>query len=186
LPISDLQSRLIDPDSGQEVDQGEIGELVMRGPQLMKGYWKKPVETANVIRDGWFYTGDLARMDEDGYFYIVDRIKDMINASGYKVWPREVEEVLYRHPSVKQAAVFGAPDQRRGERVQAVVVLKDDGDSNTDEQHRSDLMAFCSQHLTAYKVPTVIEFRNDLPVDAAGKLPRRLLLELMSEPSGSR
>jgi long-chain acyl-CoA synthetase len=186
LPISDTDIRLVDPDSGQVVDQGEIGELVLRGPQLMKGYWKMPEETANVIRDGWFYTGDLARMDEDGYFYIVDRIKDMINVSGFKVWPREVEEVLYRHPSVKQAAVFGAPDPRRGERVQAVVVLKDGSDSSNAAQLRSDLMAFCSQILSAYKVPTVVDFRDDLPVDAAGKLPRRLLLELQSEVSGKR
>jgi len=181
LPVSDLDVRLIDPDSGLDVEQGEVGELVLRGPQLMKGYWKKPEETANVIRDGWFYTGDLARMDEDGYFFIVDRIKDMINVSGFKVWPREVEEVLYRHPQVQQAAVFGAPDPQRGERVQAIVVAKEGHDSSDDGQLRNDLMGFCSQHLTAYKVPTVVEFLDELPVDAAGKLPRRVLLDLIAE-----
>lgn len=176
IPLPDVEARLVDPENGkQDVAVGEVGELVLRGPQIMRGYWNMPQETADAIRDGWFYTGDLAQMDDEGYFYIVDRIKDMINVSGLKVWPREVEEVLYQHPQVKQVAVFGAPDPQRGERVQAVVVLKDGRDSGSEEQMRRDLISFCLQRLAPYKVPSVVDLRDSLPMSGAGKVLRRVL-----------
>jgi long-chain acyl-CoA synthetase len=165
LPLSDTDARI--------QDGAEEGELLVRGPQVMKGYWNKPEETAAVLReDGWLRTGDLARMDEDGYFYIVDRIKDVINAAGFKVWPREVEEALYRHPAVRLAAVVGAADPLRGESVKAYVVLKD-GAAATE----SELIRFCRQHLSAYKVPRGVEFRTELPISGPGKILRRALRE---------
>jgi long-chain acyl-CoA synthetase len=140
----------------------------------MKGYWNQPEATAAAIRDGWFHTGDIATMDPDGYFRIVDRLKDCIVVGGYKVWPREVEEALYAHPAVRQAAVVGAPDAYRGETVYAYVVLKDDyaGRVTPDE-----LRAHCRARLAAYKVPRVIVFRAQLPLSGAGKVLRRVLRE---------
>ena len=140
----------------------------------MKGYWNRPDATAEVMLDGWFHTGDLARMDDDGYFYIVDRIKDVINAAGFKVWPREVEEVLYRHPLVQMAAVAGTADPYRGETVKATIVLKD-AVSDPEDAVRESLIAHCRAQLAAYKVPRIIEFRNALPVSSAGKVLRREL-----------
>src|SRR5207245_5105910 len=125
IPFPDTDAKVVDPDvPSREVPQGDVGELAVRGPQVMKGYWHKPEETAMVLRNGWLLTGDLARMDEDGYFYIVDRKKDMILCSGYNVYPREVEEVLFMHPAVGEAAAIGVPDKYRGESVKAFVVLK--------------------------------------------------------------
>ena len=124
--------------------------------------------------DGWFHTGDLARMDEEGYFYIVDRIKDVINAAGFKVWPREVEEVLYRHPAVRMAAVAGTADPYRGETVKATIVLKEDN-AESEDHLRNILTAHCRSHLAAYKIPRIIEFRDSLPVSSAGKVLRREL-----------
>ena len=157
----------------EPVAAGEDGELVIRGPQVMKGYWNRPEETAAAItEEGWFHTGDIARMDEDGYFYIVDRKKDLIIASGYNVVPREVEEVLYMHEKVQEAVVAGVPDAVRGENVKAYIVLKA-GQQSTPEE----ISEFCREHLAPYKVPRLVEFRDDLPKSQVGKILRRVLLE---------
>ncbi|MBI4246805.1 MAG: AMP-binding protein, partial [Candidatus Rokubacteria bacterium] len=150
------------------------GELLIRGPQVMRGYWNRPAETAAAMADGWLRTGDIAEMDPEGYFAIVDRKKDMINTAGFKVWPREVEEALYTHPAVKLAAVVGAPDDYRGEAVKAYVVLKDESRGRVTE---ADLIAFCRDRLTGYKTPRIVEFRQELPITATGKLLRRVLRE---------
>lgn len=153
--------------------QGEEGELVVRGPQVMKGYWNRPDETAKDIdANGWLHTGDIGRMDEEGYFYIVDRKKDLIIASGYNIVPREVEEVLYMYEKVMEATVAGVPDVKRGESVKAFVVLKKGQQADADE-----IRAFCKQHLAAYKVPSFVEFRDELPKSQAGKILRRVLVE---------
>lgn len=178
VPLPDTDARIFDPDDGiAEMPLGEIGELALRGPQVMSGYWNRSAETAEAIRNGWFYTGDLAYMDERGYFFIVDRKKDVINAAGFKVWPREVEEVLYQHPSVRLAAVLGIPDDYRGETVKAVVALREGHDFATEDSARADLLAFCHRHLANYKVPRIVDFRDELPVSAAGKVLRRVMRE---------
>lgn len=182
LPIPNTDARIIDIETGEPLPPGEIGELAIRGPQVMKGYWNKPEETAQTLVDGWLRTGDIAKMDEDGYFYIVDRKKDMINAAGYKVWPREVEEVLYRHPAVKEAAVIGVPDPYRGETVKAYIVPKEEykyvfEDEAKKEELIEDLEKFCREHLAAYKVPRLYEFREELPKTLVGKILRRVLRE---------
>jgi long-chain acyl-CoA synthetase len=175
VPLPGTDARIVDPEEGTRVlPRGRVGELVLRGPQVMRGYWGRPAETADAIRDGWFHTGDLARMDDEGYFYIVDRKKDVINAAGFKVWPREVEEVLYRHPSVRLAAVVGAPDSYRGETVKAVVVLREEC-RESEEATRRQLLELCRAELAAYKLPRILEFRASLPVSAAGKLLKREL-----------
>jgi long-chain acyl-CoA synthetase len=157
----------------EPVAAGEDGELVIRGPQVMKGYWKRPEETATAINEeGWLHTGDIARMDEDGCTYIVDRKKDLIIASGYNIVPREVEEVLYMHESVLEAAVAGVPDAIRGETVKAYIVLKEGQRSTQDE-----ITAFCRENLAPYKVPRLVEFRDELPKSQVGKILRRVLVE---------
>ena len=182
VPLPDTDARIFDPDDGlAEMPQGEIGEVVLRGPQVMKGYWNRPLETSEAIRDGWFYTGDLAYMDERGYFFIVDRKKDVINAAGFKVWPREVEEVLYEHPSVRLAAVLGVPDDYRGETVRAVVALKEDHQYASEDLARRDILAHCQRRLAAYKVPRIVDFRDELPVSAAGKVLRRVMRDEAGE-----
>jgi long-chain acyl-CoA synthetase len=139
----------------------------------MKGYWNRPEETAACLdEDGWLRTGDIAKMDEDGYFYIVDRLKDMINASGYKVLPREVEEVLFSHPAVLEAAVAGVPDAKRGETVKAFVVLKPGAHAT-----EAEIAAYCRERLAPYKLPREIEFRDELPKTQVGKVLRRVLVE---------
>ena len=140
----------------------------------MRGYWNRPAETACAIRDGWLATGDVATMDDEGYFAIVDRKKDMINTAGFKVWPREVEETLYAHEAVKLVTVIGVPDDYRGEAVKACVVVKDGHRGRVTE---ADLVAFCRTRLTPYKVPRTIEFRDALPQTATGKMLRRVLRE---------
>jgi long-chain acyl-CoA synthetase len=150
----------------------EPGELVIRGPQVMKGYWNMPGETTEVLRDGWLHTGDVARMDEDGYFYIVDRKKDMISASGYNVYPREIEEILFEHEEVAEAVAIGVPDEYRGETVKAFVV-KRPGSGVTEEE----ILAFCKERLAPYKTPKAVEFRDELPKSAVGKLLRRVLAD---------
>jgi long-chain acyl-CoA synthetase len=175
LPLPDVEAMLINPETGMPVPWGsdETGELLVRGPNIMKGYWNRPEDTAKCLNeDGWLHTGDIARMDEDGYFYIVDRIKDLINASGYKVLPREVEEVLYSHPAVLEAAVAGVPDRYRGETVKAFVVLKQNTTCTAEE-----LAAFCREQLAPYKVPRLIEFRQELPKTQVGKVLRRVLVD---------
>ena len=176
LPLPDTEARIVDPDNGEvEMPLGEVGELLVKGPQLMKGYWNKTEETSKAIQEGWLHTGDLARMDEEGYFYIVDRMKDVIIAAGFKVWPREVEEVLCDHPRVRMAAVVGVPDPYRGETVKALVVLKDSPSSALDESLEQELVGLCRRRLAAYKVPRIFEFKESLPVSAAGKVLKREL-----------
>ena len=165
--------KIVDLGEGiSEVPPGELGELVIKGPQVMKGYWNMPEETANTLRDGWLYTGDIARMDEDGYLYIVDRKKDLIIAGGFNIYPREVEEVLYEHPAVQEAVVIGIPDVYRGETVKAVLVLKQNHTVSSQE-----IIDFCRKNLSAFKVPHQVEFRNELPKTNVGKILRRSLRE---------
>jgi long-chain acyl-CoA synthetase len=172
MPIADTDAKIADLVTGADRRDGEPGELLIRGPQVMKGYWNRAEETAMAMAGGWFHTGDVARMDDDGYFYIVDRTKDQINTAGFKVWPREVEEVLYTHPAVEMVAVVGVDDAYRGEAVKAFVVLKH---AYRQQASTPDLLAFCQERLMPYKVPRLIEFREALPISAAGKLLRRLL-----------
>jgi long-chain acyl-CoA synthetase len=171
----------MDQETGtRELPPGEVGELILRGPQVMQGYWQNPQETAVALRDGWLYTGDLARMDEAGYFYIVERKKDMIIAAGYNIYPREVEEVLYQLPGVKEAVAFGVPDAYRGETVK-VVIVPQDGVPVTAEE----IKAHCQKELAVYKVPTSIEFRRELPKSLVGKVLRRVLKEEAASPGPS-
>lgn len=172
LPVSDTDARIVDLETGAVLGVGQEGELVIKGPQVMVGYWGRPDETKDTIKDGWLHTGDVAKMDADGYFYIVDRKKDMIAASGLKVLPREVEEVLFLHPKVQEAVVAGVPDPYRGETVKAYVVLKEGATATVAE-----LTAFCKLHMAAFKVPTQIEFRTELPKSMIGKVLRRVLVE---------
>lgn len=151
---------------------GEIGEIAIKGPQVMKGYWNRPEDTAMTFADGWFLTGDLGYMDENGYFYVVDRKKDMIIAGGYNIYPREVEEVLYEHDAIQECVVAGIPDPYRGETVKAYIVLKE-GHTVTDKE----LNTYCRQNLASYKVPRLYEFRNELPKTAVGKILRRTLVD---------
>lgn len=169
VPFPDTDCKIVDPDTGErELPAGEEGELIIKGPQVMKGYWNRPNETASTLRDGWLYTGDIARMDEDGYFYIVDRKKDMIIYGGNKIFPREVEEVLYEHPVVAEAVCIGIPEKFFGEVVKAFVVLKD-GASATPEE----IIEFCRARLIKYKVPRQVEFRSELPKTMVGKFLRK-------------
>ena len=172
MPLPDTDARVVDLESGTDVEPGAPGELLIRGPQVMKGYWQRAEATAETIRDGWLRTGDVATMDGEGYFAIVDRKKDVINTAGFKVWPREVEEVLYAHPAIRLAAVVGVPDDYRGEAVKACVVLKDGPRAALSER---DVIEFCRARLSAYKAPRTVEFRDALPVTAAGKMLRREL-----------
>jgi long-chain acyl-CoA synthetase len=176
LPIPDTDCRIVSlEDPEREVAVGEPGELCIRGPQLMLGYWNRPEETALAIRNGWLRSGDVATMDRDGYFRIVDRLKELIIVSGFNVYPNEVEAVLYQHPKISKAAVIGVPDERTGERVKAFVVLKE-GESLRPEE----LTAWCKdpEHgLTGYRVPHEIEFRGSLPETLVGKVLRRMLVE---------
>jgi long-chain acyl-CoA synthetase len=171
LPIPATESRIVDVEDGtRELPLGAVGELILRGPQVMKGYWNKPKETADVLRNGWLYTGDIARKDEDGYYYIVDRKKDLIIAGGFNIYPREVEEVLFENPVIQEAAVVGIPDSYRGETVKAFVVLKQGMTANADE-----IIAWCRERLASYKVPRQVEFRESLPKSGVGKYLRRQL-----------
>lgn len=171
VPYPDTDVRLVDLAEGlTDVPLGEQGELIVRGPQIMTGYWKRPDETANALRDGWLYTGDIATMDEDGYFYIVDRKKDMIISGGFNIYPRDIDETLYEHPSVLEACAIGVPHPTRGEQIKAFVVLKQ-GEATTEKE----LIDFCSSRLAKYKLPTMIEFRTELPKSTVGKILRKTL-----------
>lgn len=171
IPLPDVELRVVDADTGQvELPSGQVGEFILRAPQIMHGYWGKPTETANAIRVGWLFTGDLGYLDEDGYMFIVDRKKDVIKPSGFQVWPREVEEVLASHPAVAEVGVAGVPDPFQGEAVHAWVVLRDGETAN-----QAELRQFCRQSLTAYKVPRQIQFVDSLPKTAVGKILRREL-----------
>jgi long-chain acyl-CoA synthetase len=177
VPIFNTGAQVID-DEGKVLGAGEVGEIVVSGPQVVPGYWQNPEETANAFRDGWFHTGDVGLMDGDGWFYVVDRKKDQINASGYKVWPREVEDALYEHPAVREVAVIGVPDQYRGETVKAFVSFRP-GQSATVEE----LKAHSRERLAAYKVPREIEFIEELPKTASGKILRRELRQASTTSS---
>jgi long-chain acyl-CoA synthetase len=173
LPWPDTEAKIMDLETGtKEMPMGEPGELIIRGPQVMKGYWNMPDETAKTLRNGWLYTGDIATMDEEGYFKIVDRKKDMIIASGFNIYPRDVEEVLYEHPKVKEAVVAGIPDPYRGETVKAYIILKE-GQTATEKE----IIEFCRDKMAKYKVPTAVEFRTELPKTTVGKILRRMLVE---------
>ena len=169
VPIFDTIVKVVD-DEGRPVAAGEVGEFVTSGPQVVAGYWEKPEETEHAIPDGELHTGDVGFMDPEGWFFVVDRKKDMINAAGYKVWPREVEDVLYGHPAVREAAVVGVPDAYRGETVKAFVSLKPGQDANADE-----LIAFCKERMAAYKYPRQVELVDELPKTVTGKILRREL-----------
>ncbi|MBM3136059.1 MAG: long-chain fatty acid--CoA ligase, partial [Chloroflexi bacterium] len=180
LPFPDTEAKIMDLETGtKEMPVGEIGELVVRGPQVMKGYWNMPEETAHTLRDGWLYTGDIAKMDEAGYFQIVDRKKDMIIAGGFNIYPRDVEEVLYQNPKIKEAVVAGIPDPYRGETVKAYVILKA-GETATEEE----IIEFCKGKMAKYKVPSAVEFRESLPKTAVGKILRRMLVEEEKRKAG--
>jgi len=180
LPLPDTDVRIVDAETGeQEMPQGETGELVIRGPQVMKGYWNAPTETAATLRDGWLYTGDIARMDEDGYFFIVDRKKDIVIVGGLKVFPREIEEILHEHPKVKEAAVTGVTHKVRGELLIAQVVLKD-GVADDPKQVRRELLDYLKERLVPYKVPRRIEIVSALPKTWVGKVLRREIRETVA------
>ena len=171
IPAPDVAVRIMDIETGtKEMKQGETGEIIIKGPQLMQGYWKRPEETAEILRDGWLYTGDIGYMDEDSYLFLTSRKKDLIKCGGFQVWPREIEEVLTMHPAVAEACVGGIPDSRQGEAVKAWVVLRQ-GTRTTQEE----LQQFCREKLTGYKVPRFFEFRKDLPKTLVGKVLRRVL-----------
>ena len=179
LPISDTQCRIVHLENGTEdMPIGERGELIVKGPQIMRGYKGKSEETANTLKDGWIYTGDIATMDEDGYFFIVDRKKDMIISGGYNVYPRDIDEVFYMHPKVQEACSIGVPDPKRGETAKVFIVLKE-GQTGTAEE----FIEFAKTKLAVYKVPTEIEFRTDLPKTNVGKILRK---ELRAEELAKR
>jgi long-chain acyl-CoA synthetase len=172
LPVTDIEIRIVDTETGLvEIPIGQVGEISMRCPQLMLGYYQHPTETANTIRDGWLFTGDLGYLDEDGYLFIVDRKKDVIKPGGFQVWPRDVEEVIASHPAVAEVGVAGIPDAYSGEAVKAWVVLREGQKLSEDE-----LRQFCHSKLTGYKVPKHIEFRDSLPKSMVGKVLRRELV----------
>jgi len=171
VPVMDNDIRLVDLEEGtHDVPQGEPGEILIKGPTVMQGYWEKPEETRLQMSDGWLRTGDIAQADEDGYFYIVDRKKDMIIAGGFNIYPREVDEVLYQHPKVSEAVTVGVPDEYRGETVKAFIVTKP-GEALTEKE----IIDFCRTKLAAYKVPKLIEFRESIPKSAVGKILRKTL-----------
>jgi long-chain acyl-CoA synthetase len=171
VPISDTLCRIVDLENGtQDVPLGERGELIVKGPQIMRGYKGKPEETANTLKDGWIYTGDIATMDADGYFAIVDRKKDMILSGGYNVYPRDIDEVFYMHPKVMEACSIGVPDPKRGESAKIFIVLKE-GQTSTQEE----MLEFAKTKLALYKVPTEVEFRKELPKSNVGKILRKEL-----------
>ena len=173
LPFPDNDIRIVDLDTGtKDLPFGEPGEIIAKGPTIMSGYWNNPEETANVMRDGWLHTGDIGYMDEDGHVFIVDRVKDLVLASGFNVYPREIDELMYTHPKVLQACAYGVPDPKRGETIKLALVLKP-GESMTVAEAR----AFCKANLSGYKVPTDVVFMDELPLTAIGKANRKMLRE---------
>jgi len=175
FPVPNTYAKIMDIEDGTtEMPPGEIGELVVKGPEVVPGYWGKPEETTHAIRDGWLYTGDIGKMDKDGWFYVVDRKKDLIIVSGFKVWPRDVEDVLYQHPAVKEASVIGVPDAYRGETVKAFVSLRKEYEGKINPE---ELIGFCRQRMAAYKYPRIVEIVPEIPKTATGKFLRRVLRE---------
>jgi len=181
IPFPDTEAKIVDVETGEhDLPPGEAGELVIRAPQVMMGYWNKPEDNKVSLRGGWFHTGDIAAMDPDGYFRIVDRKKDMIDVSGFKVWPREVEEILFEHPAIQEAAVVGIPDERSGEAVKAFIVLKKDSEGKVTAE---EISKFCKERIAAFKAPKSVEFRKELPKTAVGKVLRRELKTERPVPS---
>jgi long-chain acyl-CoA synthetase len=179
VPFPETEAAIVDIDDPRKfVPVGRVGELAVKGPQVMLGYWNRKEETENVLKNGWLLTGDIARMDEDGYFFIVDRKKDMIDVGGFKVYPREVEEVLFAHPGIREAAVVGAPDEYRGESVKAFVVSKPESKGKVSEQ---DVTDYCRKNLASYKAPRTVVFVDELPKTLVGKVLRRKLRETGDE-----
>lgn len=180
MPFPDTEVQLLDTATGNPVAPGEPGEIVIRGPQLMRGYFNKPEETANAVRDGWMHTGDVAKMDEDGYFYLVDRVKDMVIVSGFKVFTRELDEILVTHRDVQMAASIGLADPERpgSERVGCAIVLHE-GVEKTDAK-KEEIRAFLKERIAPYKMPRVIEFMDELPVSGVGKVLKRELKKMMT------
>jgi long-chain acyl-CoA synthetase len=177
-PLEMVEIRVVDPDD-RELAPGEWGEILIKGPNVMLGYWNRPEETAAALRGGWFHTGDIGYLDEDAYVFLVDRVKDMINCGGFKIWPREVEEVLYQHAAMRECAVVGMPDPLKGEAARAVVVLHPGADLTAEA-----VIAYCREHLAAYKVPRHIELVSELPKSATGKILKRVLRDqVAAEPS---
>ena len=178
IPVCDVESLVVDPETLRELPLGEVGEIVSRGPQVFEGYWNNPEATAaafvEIGGERYFRTGDLGRIDEDGYFFIVDRLKRMINASGFKVWPSEVEAILYGHPAIKEVCVVAAKDPYRGETVRAVVVLRPEFRVSTGEEA---IIAWARENMAAYKVPRLISFVDALPRSGTGKILWRTLQE---------
>ncbi len=175
FPVPNTYAKIMDIETGTtEMPPGEIGEQVIKGPGVVPGYWGKPEETIHAIRDGWLYTGDIVKMDKDGWFYVVDRKKDLINVSGFKVWPRDVEDVLYQHAAVKETAVIGVPDAYRGETIKAFVSLREGYENKTSPP---ELIEFCRQRMAAYKYPRIVEIIPEIPKTATGKFLRRALRE---------
>jgi len=172
IPFPDVTARIADLETGETVPPGELGQILLQSPTLMLGYYNRPEQTAEALQDGWLQTGDIGYMDEDGYFYITDRKKDLIIVGGFNVFPREIEEVLYRHPQVKEGVAIGVPDEYAGERIKVFVTLKE-GETATEEE----LIAYFRENLTRYKVPSVVEFRDALPKTMIGKILRRELRE---------
>jgi long-chain acyl-CoA synthetase len=175
LPVQNCTVKIMDLEDGsKELSPGEVGEIVDAGPIVVPGYWQKPKETNHAIRDGWLYTGDVGKMDGEGWFYVVDRKKDMIVASGYKVWPRDVEDVIFQHPAVRETAVVGIPDPYRGETVKAFIALKEE---YKDPIRPEDIISFCKERMAAYKYPRQVEFVPEIPKTLTGKFLRRSLRE---------
>lgn len=168
-PVENFEIKILD-ENDRELPLGEWGEICIRGPGVMQGYWHKPEETAQALRNGWLHSGDIGTMDEGGYVFIVDRVKDMINVAGLKIWPAEVEQCLYRHPAVMEAAVYGIPHAEKGEIVKAAIVPKPDTDTTAEQ-----IKNFCRDHLAVYKVPSEVAFIENLPKSATGKILKRIL-----------
>jgi len=180
LPLPNTDIKIVDVDTGtRELPVGEHGEICIKGPQVMTGYYNKPEETANSLRDGWFYTGDIGYFDEEGYLTISDRKKDVIVASGFNIFPKEIDEILFEHPKIHEACCIGIPDGYRGETVKAYIVAKP-GETLT----KQEVVAFCKERMTAYKVPTEVEFIAELPKSAIGKIMRRELRDMDREKRG--
>jgi len=173
VPLPDTEAKIVDRETGKgECATGEIGELVVKGPQIMQGYWNNEALTSAALRNGWLYTGDLARMDQDGFFYLVDRKDDLILSSGFNIYPGEIEEILKRHPKIKDAAVVGVPDRIKGQAIVAVIALKPGVEADKQE-----FLKYCKDQMPEYRVPKAILMREEIPRDPAGKILRRMVRE---------
>jgi long-chain acyl-CoA synthetase len=173
IPLIDTDAAIVDPETGKELPPGKEGELLIRGPQVMKGYWKHPEETGEVLKSGWLHTGDIAKMDEEGYFYIVGRLKEMIKYKGYRLFPLEIEEKLYEHPAIQECAVIGVPDTLVGENIKVFIVLKGEYEGKVTEK---DIIDWAKKNIAPHKYPRIVEFRDALPKTPVGKVFRRLLI----------